>query len=342
MYPLEGKDLAEITLPRDPQAGDFVPRVSDALATLERVEGRSQLEILLDLTYASADLIRIRRTIPEGRDGSISIEDGVALVGNARDLLFSAACSAVAPRSVFASRRPPQAIDYMHSARFGQTERGSYVVTIISRVEPLLTRGQQDLFEPLEDPFPRRVTRVLSAALHATVHASNAASTSGSFDAFREGVASGISANLCDAIVGMSAGESGAREIIASTSWAATRPNDSNPAPTTRFSPEIIPIIKEAARVFREMEPLEGVTIVGPVVNLHRNQGSASGIATVACVLEGRSRLLRVQLAERDYLETIRAHGEQRAITFDADVVRDGRALRAENVRELRLLEDGN
>jgi hypothetical protein len=49
------EDKLKIQLPLDPEFDDFPLRMSEVLETLEIAEDRSQLEILTDITTASAD-----------------------------------------------------------------------------------------------------------------------------------------------------------------------------------------------------------------------------------------------------------------------------------------------
>ena len=162
----EGEDVS-VPLRRD--AADFVLRAAEVLSTLERLEGRAQEDILRDITSTSSDLVRIRALTPESGDGTIPLSVGVDMVEHARELLEAAACATVGPRQFWARRRPPQATDFMSQVRMGQTERGSYVLTILSPVAPAL-KDDSDA----ESPFERRVTETLTRALRAVLHAAHA------------------------------------------------------------------------------------------------------------------------------------------------------------------------
>src|SRR5690242_11358228 len=63
--PRSGKEY-EILVPLRTDLADYTYRIADALHTLAAVEQRSQLEILADLNVASADVIRVRLTQPDG------------------------------------------------------------------------------------------------------------------------------------------------------------------------------------------------------------------------------------------------------------------------------------
>jgi hypothetical protein len=151
----------EILLPSNSGLRDYPNRISDLLKTLERVEGRSQLEIVEDLLVSSADVIRQR--LPGAKpDGSITLERGMRVYEKARDLMLSAACAAIEFRPLYPKRKPEQAMQYLNHACFGTPKQGSYILTIISPVAPKL-RSEMDLFGE-EEPFERRTVRTLAEA----------------------------------------------------------------------------------------------------------------------------------------------------------------------------------
>jgi hypothetical protein len=119
----------DVFVPSTQEIDDFPQRIADIIRTLETVEDRSQIEILSDLTSTRSDVVRVRR--PGAIDGTLPLVDGPDLVQSAYDMLLAAACSATAPRLYYQGKRPGQATDYISKARLGQSERGSYVLTVI-------------------------------------------------------------------------------------------------------------------------------------------------------------------------------------------------------------------
>lgn len=122
----------ELLLPLKTEFRDYALRVSEALETLEIVERRSRNDILKDIVTAIFDVVRVRVDSPRFHDGSIGLDDSVALFENARKMVTSAARSAYQPRAQFITGMPDQVADYVRKVRVGQTERGSYVVNILS------------------------------------------------------------------------------------------------------------------------------------------------------------------------------------------------------------------
>jgi len=139
--PGNGRDEADVTLPLRRDLGDFELRMSEVVRTLGRVERRPEAEILQDLLTTSSDLIRVRAPSREAESGSLPLEQAVAFVERSRDLVLAAACAAVSKRASYPTRKPVKATDYLSRVRMGQTERGSYVLTILSPVAPVLVRS---------------------------------------------------------------------------------------------------------------------------------------------------------------------------------------------------------
>ena len=158
-----GHEEADVTLPLRRDLGDFDLRMGEVLRTLGAAEGRPEMEVLHDLLTTSSDLIRIRAPSREAELGSLPLEQAVAFVERARDLMLAAACAAVTKRATFPTRKPARAIDYLGRVRMGQTERGSYVLTILSPVAPALVSQRELPFDSdAPEPFERQVTRTLA------------------------------------------------------------------------------------------------------------------------------------------------------------------------------------
>jgi hypothetical protein len=100
------------------------------------------------------------------------LEQAVAFVERSRDMVLAAACAAITKRPYFATRKPTRATEYLSRVRMGQTERGSYVLTILSPVAPeLVAECQLPLDLEMPEPYERQVTRTLAEALAAMAQA---------------------------------------------------------------------------------------------------------------------------------------------------------------------------
>jgi hypothetical protein len=147
VYALHGSP--ELIIPGIESLGDYASVVSSIIGVLAKVEGRDELQVYRDLVGADRDVIRVTAQEAED-DGSVRIDAGVEIVLQARDMLLSAACAAKDPRPTYRAGKIKEASDYMDRVRLGQTEHGSFVVTLLAPVPPALTPqpSQAELWPP--------------------------------------------------------------------------------------------------------------------------------------------------------------------------------------------------
>ncbi len=320
---------------------DYPLRVGEVLETLELAEHRPLGEILRDVLTAAYDLIRVMVDNPRYADGSLKIDDGVTLFDNARKLIASAARSAVDPRPQFVAGMPNEVTDYLDRVRLGQTERGSYIVNVLSPA----TRYAEDLllFSPerfeQEDSFERRVTRTLGRALEATRSAVGQAVQDPELKKFEDAVPEGVSANLCEAIasIGQSGGNTG---VHVDLRWALSRrPEDSRDI-NVYFSAIHIPVIEDAGKRLRRT-PSREEKLEGYVVKLARDHGlEDSGVITVQSLVENKLRRIAVELPPADYQRAVSAHHQDKRISVYGKLARRGKSFYLQDPRDVEIVSD--
>jgi hypothetical protein len=325
----------EILLPLQRDVRDFSIRMSEVLSTLSVFEQRSPTAVLNDLkTVTGADVIRVCV-----QNDTLPLNDGVLLMQHAKNLLLAAACATVDYRAYFAPRKASEVTDYLQKIYLGQTEQGSYVVRLISPVNPQLryqTNNQLSMFA-LEPPFERRVVQTLMQSLSALQKAALQASHSSDFTPFQDAVRQGVSANLCEAVYGMSARRYG---LDINVTWSYARPPDKQIPNRVLFSDETMHIIDEAGRLFRATSPQESFELEGLVISLHREKENSRGVATIMGFIERRHRKVRVELDEKDYMLAIQAHKENIPVYCEGELVREGRSFILSHPRNFILEPD--
>jgi hypothetical protein len=314
----------ELLLPLDVSLRDYALRMGDLLATLSVAERRSQWEVYQDLLTITSDVVRIRIADPELEDGTLPIEEHAQVAQKTRDLVLAAACAATEARPVWHRRKPGQAMEHVRRVRIGQSERGSYVVTVLSRVTPLLHAQNGQLFEP-ETPYERRVTETLAKSLVALEHAAERAALTQEMASFDEAVPCGVNANLCDAVVGLWGGDEVHRDLEFSFSWSPTRPVAADAVRRVGISSDRVPVIREAGRQMRDRAPLPEFDLAGPVVKLERAEGAATGKITIVGILEDRQVHVAVELGDPHYHSAVHAHDQGKTLRLVGTLAKEGR-----------------
>jgi len=320
----------EVLLPLRRNLGDYALRMAELVSILATQENRSQLEILSDLQMAGADVVRIRFRHAAAQDGTISLDQGEALVENTREMMFAGACAVLQRKSYFAARKPDEARQFVQNLRMGQTERGSYVLTVFSKVSPTLVGSQKGLFGDLDDPFERRAILQLSESLTALRSATDQVLTGPREEVFQKAVKEGVSANLCSAIVGMNGSAVQASdELRISFTFARSRPVGPEVHREVVIPGDRIGIISEAARIYRSLAPPEETEIRGAVVQLNRTgqTGPMAGPIAVMAFLEGKPRKVFITLDESTHQIAHDAYGGGLEIVCTGDLTRQGNTL---------------
>ena len=314
-----GPSLPELLIPRTRQLGDYGLVVERLIGIFARVAEVSENTIYNDLLTADRDVIRARVSDGYG-DGSVAIDSGVKLVNGARDLVLAAACSLHHPRPLYRTVANREANDLLRQMRLGQTEHGSFVVTLLTPAIPAPTH--QPIFQDLETadaPIARKVTRRLEQALSGTRHAIENA-VSGETAAFAAAVNAGVSANLCEALADL-AEPFAALEI--SITWARTRPMP-KARQTVTFTGDDSPILRDAAHSFRNRAPRPDVSLFGSVQVLHREETERDSTIVLYASVDGNIQPVRTTLIQSDYDRAIQAHAKRAPVIVEGDLERIG------------------
>lgn len=322
----QGDDQFEVLLPMDVELRDYALRMGDLLAVLATAEKRSQWQLYSDLLTVTSDVVRIRIADPELSDGSLPIEEHAKIAQKARDLVVAAACATTERRPVWHTRKPAQAMEHVRRVRIGQSERGSYVLTVISRVPPALHTRTAQLFE-MDIPFERQVTQTLAQSLQALDRAAEHAAVTQEMEAFDQAVQHGVNANLCDAVVGLWGEDEVQRNLEFTFSWSPARPVAPDAVRRVVLSSDRVPVIREAGKQMREREPLPDFELSGPVVKLERAEGAATGRVTIIGLVEDRQARVVLELADQPYHVAVQAHDSGQTVRSSGTLTREGRGF---------------
>lgn len=332
-------ELFEALLPMDRGVKDYALRMGELLNVLAVAEKRSEWQVYRDLLTSTADVIRIRIADPDLNDGTLPIEEHAQIAQRARDLMLAAACAATETRPVWHSRKPGQALDHVRRVRIGQSEQGSYIVTVLSRVTPLLHGPNDQLFES-EPPYERRVTETLAQSLVALEGAAEKAALTQEIAAFDQAVPRGVNANLCDAVVGLWGGDEVRRDLEFSFSWSPTRPVAADAVRRIGISSDRVPMIREAGRQMRDRAPLLDFDLAGPVVKLERADGAATGKVTVVGIVEDRQVRVAVEMGDPQYHAAVQAHDQGKTLRLFGTLLKEGRSYTLRNPTHIAVEDE--
>ena len=332
IYVAEGHP--EVILPRTQRLGDYAHIVSQLITIFARVADTDEISLYRDLTMSDWDVIRVRAMGSEA-DGNVAVSAGLDLVRGAHDMLLAAACSLQGNKLLYRANKEAQ--DYLSKVRLGQTEQGSFVVTLLSPVP--FPRQQQLPFGAgiaPDDPVERQVTQRLADALAATRQVTESMAREEDSNVFDHAVSRGVSTNLCEALA-MRIEPFSALDI--SLTWARTRPM-ATARTAIRFAQDSAPILRKVAQSFRDREPRLDEQLFGFVRRLKREAQETDGTITLQALVDGAVRSVAVVLNQTDYEQAIQAHQSKAVVSVKGDLERDGQRWRLLNPSIQEIIHD--
>lgn len=331
VYELVHADLEphRVWIPLNRRFSDYASVMSNAFKALADAENKSQLSMLDDLqTRAIGDVLRVGSEDRLDRaDHTLPLNDGIALHEQARQMVLAGAWNATsgkAKRPVYPQSTRVEITRYMHRLRLAQTERGSFIIRLISPLREE-TRSQLPLSPEIstEVPFERRALVELLGSLKVLRQVASDVNRRGKFHfkAFEEAVSDGVSANLCDAVAPPIADDW--HPVRVSITWCDVIPVP-NPVSNTNvdFELPLMPYIQAASTEFRKRNP-EEVVLRGAVTDLHRPRKETSGAGEVRIYgfVNDRARYVKVALSQQDYGLAVDAHKSYREVSVSGVLV---------------------
>jgi hypothetical protein len=132
-------DIQQIDFPNNPNFHDYPFMMLRACQKISEITGKTISEVISDLLDPMADIVRFRRSGADINNGSIPIESAVSFFEGTKKTLAAAAMDLTSPRSYRKRMKMSQPVDsFIKSCRFGQTEFGSYIISLVCPLEDYL------------------------------------------------------------------------------------------------------------------------------------------------------------------------------------------------------------
>ena len=323
---------AEVVVPIDRDVGDYAEAMMQVASEVASVENRTAASVVHDLTKTSKDVLRFALTGNAIDAGTVRLDEGLALLNGARKALMASASTVRVRRRFHPRLGFAEAESYVQGCRLGQTEVGSYVVTVEAPhdIGPQLATAQL--------PFGRRASQTLLEA----VSLISTSIREDRLDRILEDAEPLVSANLCDALLEMLPSATDT-DLRIGSSWS---PILGVPADV----PSVVTIERDMfeglERLSAELRPKTGpssVVLAGFVTKLAGAPGPAGDVegevGIDVTLPEGEHLTVRVQLKSDDYKLAGTAHLSTNAVAVSGVLHRRGRAgAELQQVTSFRIL----
>lgn len=332
----DGFEDLEIIQPLSKDIKDYVRRVYDLIDVLEDYENRPRAEIVNDINNFLADVIKIRVLHEDVKEGSIPLNDGVLLFEKAKELIVSAVKSTFNKRKYFGGGKMADDVaDLINSIRLGQTEHSSYVVNMIA---PILKEEEQQE-KIIKTSITRVFTQNLSRSLKAIENSIDEYKETQNLSSFDSAVERGVSANLCDALIGIS-GEHGNRNIKVSVRLSGYEEDLSDIDLDHSFDTSDIPYLKIASEYYRENYVLRNQVVTGLVTRLSHEEFEEVGEIFISASVNGEEKNVKIELPIENYWQAHSAHKKLQTVSCQGDLHVSPRMAKLLDVRNFQVIDN--
>lgn len=310
IYRSPGGGSVEVQIPLDTSLADYDDAMLLAVRRLAGFEGRPPEQLIRDLLQPRCDTLRYALADTTLGTGTVDLLTGTSLLNGATKSLRASACSVQHPRRFHPRMSLTDADSYVRSCRLGQTEIGSYVLTINA---PLDIHDQLEADDQI--PFGRRATTLL---LDSTSYIARSI-RQGEEARILEDRANAplVSANLCEALVEMMPPDESA-DLRLCGSWSPLVPPPKSVAVEILLDRSMFESIEQLAQRLRPARGSEPGQFVGKVIELSGNQndmGDLEGDVVLHVQTDDQLLKVRVSLDPSEYRVAGTAHLEQRYVS---------------------------
>ena len=334
----QGTLSARIMLPLASDFADYPERFYDALNAIRIVNDWDAGSLYEHIIATRADLLYIRldQAMP---DGTIPFWQAESTIKAIHRMMKAAATTAADPSHSHRGRRSATVTEFLNEdVRLGHTKRGSFVFTVVARLEDDSVSARPVDCPPGESvaaPFPRKVMETLARGLQTTNHLTRGRDR----EALDDPAAWGLSANLVESLEEMAEPE-GLRSLDLSFEWAAAEETPAVGNEPIKLEHEIFgELARVRERLTRQEDPPRRETLVGPVKSLAWEEGGDvaedAGAIVILADVNGRTRNVHLALFGQDHDWAIRAYRNKIPLTVAGDLTYERRAWRLQGDIEL-------
>lgn len=298
----------QLLVPMNVEFDDYYRRITDALEILASVEKRSITSIVNDVYMPSTDVIRCRLVGQEYENGTAPLLEGLSLIAGSKKSLFASALQVVNPKKYHKRLRNTEAEEFLSKCRLGQTERGSFITTLVCPIG-ISTPDQQNFLPPADVQQFSTYTRKVTANFLNEIHLIKKAIDDDNLDVLMDGEIPLVSSNFCDALVEMKPQNlHSSLEIGVRFSTKDLIPNLTN---LISLRSDYFSEIEQISRELRPQYVTELETIfakVDALLGQPNEQGAVSGEVVIKFIDEDIPAKAKINLNAVDYQIAVEAH----------------------------------
>ena len=305
----------QVNLPMDKSLSDYKRAMYQAVETVAFVEKQPTEQLMLYLLNPNTDILKIRLDRKDVEVGNILFDDAIRIYENAKKLIAATAQDILHPQRFHQGRMDDSISKFVNSCKFGQTEIGSYIVSVVC---PFAELNEVEGFRQLsifsdEDQCAESLTRQVTNRIMSNITSIRTNIDNGEIDKLAsEENNSIISANFYEALAGLNLDIEGA-DVEFTAQWSPVVKKNRSRYDRISLSHDYYQPISTTIDKLRE-HTKQAVKIVGRIKKLESSPDLSkrtSGKITVVYLDEKENKkTATINVSKEDYDKAIQAHSE--------------------------------
>lgn len=308
-----------VLVPEREGTRDFAEAIDKVVSILSQVELRSKESVEKAILFPNQDELRLQFGGASAKPGSLPLDYMISATKSIQDSIIYSACGEVQPKAYY-QRKLKEAIRRTKDVRFGQTQVGSFVMSIEFPFDPPVRNSLQ-----LTDPEPPFGRRVFERIIRGVEKATKVTEDNEQID-LEEEFKSGLNANLAESLAGLSDAGLGI-EVTLSCSWSSSlgAPSGLTNVPLT-LDATAFSSLKSIGKSLRSPAISKDAVVEGLIATLSRDDSAEvddeiddSIDRTIVIRIDDPEDLptksVRVSLSSADYARACDAHRDRKRVS---------------------------
>ncbi len=316
----------QIKIPCNREFSDYAEAMYKAISIISLTEGKSTEQIILELLNPLSDIIRVRHIGPDVENGSILIENGINLYENTKRLLINAALDILNYKKIYKGRLPDNVSEFISGCRYGQTEFGSYVISLVCPFVKVDKGGiqQLSLFSDEEISAYSLTRKVTKKVIEAITTIKETIDKGEDLSHIIDSSENPISVSFMDALTNLNlSAEESALEV--SVKWAPTVKMNRTEVSSATLSHDYYVPIKTVVEKYKDEDENTTTSLVGRIGKLMASpniEDRSKGQAQLVYIDENsQAKKIMLELGKEEYATAIKAHSTGRTIRVNGKIL---------------------
>jgi hypothetical protein len=250
----------QLLFPIDDSAVDYTDCIETVLNKLIDIENISLRALISEISEMKDDAINFRIIDFRDENAFIPLNYAIKAINGAKDILLSAACSALKPQFYHPKMNRKEALELIDKSRFRHTEVGSFVIKVSAPVKAMDL--QTDVFTNI--PFVRQATLIINKSISQLVTAIQTNKIEQLITDVKSEEKPLLSSNICKALINFQE-ENDKTDLYLNFKWASIIEKPLNIANTIKIQKDYYSRIEDIRKELKAQENNKEGTFIGTV-----------------------------------------------------------------------------